>query len=144
MKDRIANFTRWILYGLLFISALAGVLFYTGALGYEKGLGASNIIYIGNIFFYLALVVLIAAPVYTMINNPKNVGKMVASVVLLIVVLAIAYGVAGNTMTPHELAKADISASESRLVGAGLYAVYFTLALAVISIIYSAVIKIFK
>lgn len=150
MKDRIANMTRWILYALLFVGAVAAILFYTHALGSWGGTsggtgdGSSNLIYLGNIFFYLSVIVLIVAPVYTMINNPKNLGKMVASVVALIIVLAISYGLAGNIFSAHYLASKQISAEESRLVGAGLYAVYISLILAVISIFYSAIIKIFK
>lgn len=147
MKDRIANMTRWILYVLLFIGAIAGILFYTRALGSwggasgGTGTGSSNLIYLGNIFFYIGIIVLIVAPVYTMINNPKNMGKMIASVVALIVVLAISYGLASSYLTanPHH-----ISGGESRIIGAGLYAVYITLILAVITVLYSAVIKIFK
>lgn len=147
MKDKIANLTRWILYAMLLIGAIAGILFYTKALGSwggvsgGTGIGSSNLIYLGKIFFFLSIIVLIVAPVYTMINNPKNLGKMVASVAILIVILAVSYGVASSYLTanPHH-----ISADESRLVGAGLYAVYITLALAAVSILYSAVIKIIK
>jgi len=147
MKDRIANITRWILYVLWFIGALVGVLFYTHALGSwggsagGSGVGSSNLIYMGTIFFYLGIIVLFIAPVYTMINNPKNIGKMVASVVILIAILAVSYGVASSYLSanPHH-----ISPEVSRLVGAGLYAIYITLGLAVISILYSAVIKIIK
>ena len=154
MKDKIANITRWILYVLLFIGAVAGVLFYTHALGSwggtsgGSGTGSSALIYLGYIFFYLSIVVLIVAPVYTIVKNPKNMGKMLVSVGVLIVILAISYGVAGNYMTPQQLAAAGggkgITAEGSRLVGAGLYAIYITLALAVVSIFYSAIIKIFK
>lgn len=136
--------TRWILYALLFISALTGVLFYTGALGYQKGLGASNLIYIGNIFFYISIIVLLIAPVYTMINNPKNIGKMVASVVGLLVILAISYGLAGNTLSATYLDSVHQTAEVSRLVGMGLYTSYIALALAIVAILYSALIKIIK
>lgn len=147
MKDKIANTTKWILYVMLFIGALAGILFYANALGSKggsyggTGLGSSNFIIVGDIFFVLSVIVLIVAPIYTMINNPKNLGKMLVSVGILVVILAVSYGVASSYLTanPHH-----ISADESRLVGAGLYAVYITLAMAVISILYSAVIKIIK
>jgi uncharacterized membrane protein YecN with MAPEG domain len=144
MKDKVANITRWILYALLFISALAGVLFYTGALGAEKGLGASNIIYIGNIFLYIALVVLVITPIYTMINNPKNLGKMLISIGALVIVLAVSYGIASNGLSPLQLETYKITAETSKLVGAGLYATYITLGLSVVAILYSGVMNIFK
>jgi cytochrome b561 len=149
MEDKVANTTRWILYSLLFISALAGVLFYTGALGPQEGgagVGSSNLIYIGNIFVYVALIVLIVTPIYTMINNPQNVGKMLISIGVLIVVLAVSYGLASNSYTPFQLESFGngMTAEISRLVGAGLYAAYITLGLAAVAILYSAIIKIIK
>lgn len=144
MKDQVAHITRWILYALLFIAALVGVLFYTGGLGSQTGSGASTLIIIGKIFLYLSIAVLIVAPFYTMIRNPKNLMKMVVSVVALLVILAISYGIAGNYFTALQLETLHTSAETSRLVGMGLYATYFVLGLSIVAILYSAVAKIFK
>lgn len=144
MKDKVANITRWILYSLLFISALAGVLFYTGMLGLKDGAGASNLINLANLFVIIALVVLIVTPVYTMITNPKNLGKMLISIVGLIVVLAVSYGLSSNAFSPLYLESYKITAETSKLVGAGLYATYITLGLSVVAILYSGVMNIFK
>jgi len=144
MKDQVANITRWILYALLLVAALVGVLFYAGALGAPKGSGASNLIVVGKIFLYLAIAVLIVAPVYTMINNPKNLLKMVVSVIGLLVILAISYGVATNGLSALQLETYQITAQTSRLVGMGLYATYIVLGLSIVTILYSAIVKIFK
>ncbi|MBN2637995.1 MAG: hypothetical protein JXR65_02770 [Bacteroidales bacterium] len=144
MKDNIANITRWVLFGLLFIAALAGILFYSGALGSEYGSGANNFINISKIFVYFSIIVLLVAPIYTMIKNPKNLMKMVVSVVALLVILAISYGIATNQLTTLQLETYHITAETSRLVGMGLYATYFVLGLSVVAIIYSAIVKIFK
>ncbi len=144
MKDNVANITRWILYTLLFISALAGILFYTSVLGPKDGNGASKLIYLADIFVYVALIVLIVTPVYTAIKNPQNLGKMLVSVVALAIVLVISYALASNTYTPLQLETYKVTAETSRLVGAGLYAVYITLGLAAVAILYSAILKIVK
>lgn len=144
MKDKVAHITRWILYALLFIAAVAGVLFYTGALGAKDGLGANNLINLGKIFLYFAVIVLVVAPVYTMIKNPQNLMKMVFSVVALLVVLAISYGIASNHLTMLQLETYHITAQTSRLVGMGLYATYIVLGLSVVTILYSAIVRIFK
>lgn len=144
MKDNIANISRWVLYVLLFIAALAGVLFYTGSLGAEDGTGAGNLIILGKIFLYVSIIVLIVAPLYTMINNPKNLLKMVVSVVALLVILAISYGIASNHFTTLQLQTLHTTAETSRLVGMGLYATYIVFGIAIAAIIYSAIIKVFK
>jgi len=144
MKDRIANITKWILYVLLFISALAGVLFYTGMLGAKDGSGASDLIVLADLFVILALVVLIVTPVYTIITNPQNLSKMLISVVLLIVVLAVSYGLSSNAFSPLYLETYKTTAETSRLVGAGLYAIYITLGLSFVAILYSGIMNIFK
>lgn len=144
MKDNIANITRWILYVLLLVAALFGVLFYTGALGPLKGVGANNLIELGKIFVYIAVIVLIIAPVYTMINNPKNLLKMVVSIVALLIILAVSYGFATNGLTMLQLETYEITAQTSRLVGMGLYATYIVLGLSVVTILYTAIVKIFK
>lgn len=144
MKDKVANITRWILYVLLFVAALVGVMFYAGALGAEKGAGANNLIVVGKIFLYLSVIVLVVAPIYTMIRNPKNLLKMVASVVALIVILGISYGIATNGLSALQLETYSITAETSRLVGMGLYATYIVLGLSIVTILYSAIVRIFK
>ncbi|MBE0651428.1 MAG: hypothetical protein IH595_11370 [Bacteroidales bacterium] len=144
MKDRVANITKWILYAMMFIGALAGVLFYTGGLGSQDGLGTSNFLYLGTFFLYLALIVLIVTPVYTIVKNPQNLKKMLISAGILIVVVVISYGIAGNAFGALYLEKHHTTAEVSRLVGMGLYVVYIMLILSFLTILYSAVIKIFK
>ncbi len=144
MKDKVANITRWILYALLFISALAGVLFYTGMLGLKDGAGSSNLIILADLFVIVALVVLIVTPIYTIITNPQNLRKMLISVGALVVVLAVSYGLSSNAFTPQYLETYKITAETSKLVGTGLYATYITLGLSVVAILYSGVMNIFK
>ncbi len=149
MKDKVADITKWILYGLMFVGALTGVLFYAHGLGSwggdgGTGTGSSTALYIGTFYFIISIIVLIVTPVYTIVKNPQNLKKMLISAGALIVVVVISYALAGNSFSALYLEKNHTTAEVSRLVGMGLYVVYITLILSVIAILYSAVIKIFK
>lgn len=138
MKDRVARISRWILYVLLILSAIPGILFYTGIMSTDVFLDW------GKFMLILSAIVLLISPVYTMVNNPQNLIKMVISLAFLVVIIAVSYGLASNQLTTVQLAADNVSAETSRLVGMGLYAVYITLILSIIAILYSAVVKIFK
>ncbi len=138
MKDKVANITRWVLYVLLILSAIPGILFYFGVMSTDAFLGW------GKIMLFLGVAVLFLAPVYTIINNPKNLIKMLLSVVLLVIILGVSYGFATNQLTALQLETYHITALTSKLVGMGLIAVYITFGLSVIVILYSGIMKIFK
>ena len=103
MKDKIANIARWVLYSLLILSAIPGVLFYAGVMSTDAFLNW------GKFMFLLGVAVIILAPVYTIIINPKNLIKMLASVVILAVILVASYGFATNHMTPLQLETNNIT-----------------------------------
>ncbi len=138
MKDKVANITKWILYVLLILSAIPGILFYFGVMSTDAFLGW------GKIMLFLGVAVLFLAPVYTIIINPKNLIKMLLSVVLLVVILGVSYGFATNQLTALQLETYHITAETSKLVGMGLIAVYITFGLSIIVILYSGIVKIFK
>ncbi len=138
MKDKVANFTRWILYALLILSAVPGILFYLGAISTDAFLNW------GKFLLILGVAVIIIAPLFTILVDPKNLLKMLLSVVLLIVVLGFAYGLATNQLSALQLEKYNITAETSRLVGMGLYATYISFGLSILAILYSGVVKLFK
>jgi hypothetical protein len=138
MKDKIANITRWILYVLLIFSAIPAILFYTGEISTDAFLNW------GKIMVYTGAAVIILAPVYTIIMNPKNLIKMLISIVILAVILFFSYGIATNHMTPLQLETYKITVETSKLVGMGLIATYITIGLSVIVILYSGIVKLFK
>jgi hypothetical protein len=138
MKDSIANITKWILYLLLVLSVVPGVLFYAGMLDTE-------------IFINLAKVLLIAAaavmaisPIYGFIINPQNLVKMLISIVGMVVVVGIAYAIAGNEFTSYRLEELNSTVETSKLVGMGLYATYITFGITITAIFYSSIVKLFK
>lgn len=138
MKDQVANVTRWILITLLTLSVLPGILYYSHAISTDFFLDW------GYVMIALAILVLIIAPIYTIFKNPQNLLKMAISLIALIIVFAISYGIASNHLSPLQLETYKITAETSKLVGMGLYAAYITIALSILAIIYSAIAKIFK
>ena len=138
MKDKIANITRWILYVLLVLAVIPGIAFYAGVMDTDMFLNW------GKFMLILGVAVIILAPIYTIIVNPKNLVKMLISVVFLAVILAVSYGFAKNQLTPVQLETYKISAETSKLVGMGLIASYISFGLSIIAILYSGVVKMFK
>ena len=138
MKDSIANITKWILYLLLALSVIPGVLFYAGMLDTELFINWAKILLI------VAVIVMVLSPIYGFITNPQNLVKMLISIVVMVVVVGVAYVLAGNSFTDYRLEELSTTAETSKLVGMGLYATYIAFGLTVVAIFYASVIKIFK
>jgi NADH:ubiquinone oxidoreductase subunit K len=138
MKDSIANITRWLLYLLLALSVIPGVLFYAGLLETELFINWAKILLI------VAVAVMVISPIYGFITNPQNIIKMLISIAVMIVVVVIAYSLAGNDFTEYRLEELKTTVDTSRLVGMGLYATYIAFGLTVVSILYASIIKLFK
>ncbi len=138
MKDKISVVTRWILYVLLLLGAVPGILFYFGIMSTNAFLNW------GYFMLFLGAIVIIFEPVYTIIINPKNLIKMLVSVVVLVIIVAVSYGLATNHMTPLQLETYKITVETSKLVGMGLIVSYITIGLSVLVILYSGIVKLFK
>ncbi len=138
MKDKTAVITRWVLYVLLLLAALPGIGFYSGVISTDAFLNW------GKFMLILGVAVIILAPIYTIIVNPKNLVKMLLSIVFLVIILAVSYGMAKNQLSSLQLETYKITAETSKLVGAGLIATYITFGLSILAILYSGVMKIFK
>ncbi len=138
MKDKISVVTRWILYVLLLLGAVPGILFYFGIMSTNTFLNW------GYFMLFLGAVVIIFEPVYTIIINPKNLIKMLVSVVVMAIIVAVSYGLATNHMTMLQLETYKITVETSKLVGMGLIVSYITIGLSVLVILYSGIVKLFK
>ncbi len=138
MKDKISVVTRWILYVLLLFGAVPGILFYFGIMSTNAFLNW------GYFMLFLGAIVIIFEPVYTIIINPKNLIKMLVSVVVMVIIVAVSYGLATNHMTPLQLETYKITVETSKLVGMGLIVSYITIGLSVLVILYSGIVKLFK
>ncbi len=138
MKDKIANMTKWILYLLLLLSAIPGILFYTGAVDTNVFLNW------GKFLLIVGIAVIIIAPVFTFIVNPQNLIVMLISLVLFAVVIGVSYALANNQFSALQLENYHVTANTSRWVGMGLYTTYISFGLAVLAIFYSGIVKFFK
>jgi len=153
MKDSIANITRWVLIILLALSVISALVFY---MLYDSGralivllddLDNSYFVQFLNwagVLLALTIVVSVISPIYGFIINPKNVKQLLISLAVGVVVVIIAYTMADNSVTEIQSIKYELTEAGSKRVGVGLYTTYFAFGLAVIALIYSSVIKMFK
>lgn len=129
---------RIFLAVLLAISALLALLFYVDVVSDDM------LIYWGYFLVIFTAVITILFPIGFMIMNPKNSIKIFIALGLMVVVAIIAYSLATVGFTDLQLEKLGVTAGTSKYVGAGLIFTYILAALAVISIIYASISKIFK
>lgn len=138
MKDSIANITRWILYLLLALSVIPGILFYAGMLDTELFINWAKLLLL------IAVSVMVISPIYGFITNPQNLVKMLISIGVMVVVVVVAYSLSSNNFTEYRLEELKTTAETSELVGMGFYVTYIAFGLAIVSILYASVIKLFK
>lgn len=138
MKDSIANITRWIMYILLALSVIPGVLFYAQLMDTELFINWGKMLLIAGV------VVMFISPIYGFITNPQNIVKLLVSLGAFVIVLGVAYSLAGNEFSAFQLEKLKTTADVSLYVGMGIYATYIAFGLTVLSILYASVIKLFK
>jgi len=138
MVDKIHNITKWVLIALLVLSAVAGVLFYAGTMS------ADTLINMGIVLIVLAAAVTLLGAIFNLASNPGGAVKMGISLVLFVVVFGVAYSLAGNHLTQIQMEEYNIGVQASKLVGMGLYATYIAFGIAVLVILYSSIVKVFK
>ena len=123
---------------LLAISALLAILFYVNVISDDM------LIYWGYFLLIFTVVITILFPLVFLILNPKNSIKIFISLGLMIVIALIAYSLSQVGLSDLMLEKLKVTANTARLVGAGLIFTYILGCLAVLSIIYASISKIFK
>jgi len=126
-------------YVLLGVSALFFLLFWFDVID------VNLFIIWSYILFGIAGVSAILFPLVSLILNPKKAVRSLISVGVLGVLALISYLIASDSI-PHFIGaqKFDISATTSKMVGTGLWAMYILGIVAVLSILYTEVSKIFK
>lgn len=127
-----------ILYVLLGISTLLSVLFYVNII--SEGI-LINWCYL---LFGIATLTAIVFPIIAMIQNPKNAKNALIGVVSLLVIVGIAYALAGGEEIYNANAILLADASTSKWSEAGIISVYILAIAAIGTIIFSEVSKIFK
>ena len=133
---------------LFAISALLTLLFYAG--GEEINGVTPKFTELFIIWAYIltgiAVGFTVFFPVIQMITNPKNAKKGLMGIAALAVIIVIAYALASNeilNINNAELAKYNVP-STLKYAGMMLYSVYVLAFIAIASMLYSEVSKIFK
>ena len=138
MSDKIAKIVQWFLYALMIISALLGILFYVDIVGVDLLLNW------GYVLLVLIIAVTLTSAVMGLARNPKGSLKFLVMLAVVIIVGIVSYAMSSNTYSATELEKLNITASTSRMVGAGLFITYFLGIVAILSIVYATVSRMFK
>lgn len=138
MNDNLSKYVGWVLIALMGLSAIFGVLFYTGAITESFLLRWSYILLVAGI------IIAIASPIYSYVQNPQNAVKLLISVGIVAVVAIISYSLAGNSFSEIKLEQMKITEHTSKLVGMGLLFTYITAGFAILAVIFSSVSKLLK
>lgn len=101
----------------------------------------ANLMYITLL---ITAVLTIFFPLVQAILNPKQLLRFLVILALLVVCGFVAYSMASNTFDVVQLEKLQTTATESRIVGAGLIFTYFMAGLTVLSLIVFSVFSMFK
>lgn len=123
---------------LLAISALLAALFYVDIITDD------TLIYWGYFLVIFTAVITILFPLAFLILNPKNSIKIFIALGLMAVIAIIAYSLSQVGISELRLEKLETSAETAKYVGAGLIFTYILAGLAVVSIIYASISKLFK
>ena len=123
---------------LLAISALLAALFYVDIITDD------TLIYWGYFLVIFTAVITILFPLAFLILNPKNSIKIFIALGLMAVIAIIAYSLSQGGISELRLEKLETSAETAKYVGAGLIFTYILAGLAVVSIIYASISKLFK
>ena len=123
---------------LLAVSALLMILFFVNIISVDV------VIYWGYFLVIFTAVIVILFPIVFLILNPKNSIKIFISLGVMVVIAIIAYSLSQVNFTELQLEKLGTTASTVKYVGAGLIFTYILASLAVLSIVYASISRIFK
>jgi len=129
---------RIFLGALLAISALLVILFFV------KVVSLDLLIYWCYFLVIFTTVIIFIFPIASLIMNPKNSIKILISLGVMVVLAIISYSLSQVNFTELQLEKLGTTASTVKNVGAGLIFTYILAALAVLSIVYASISRIFK
>jgi len=137
MSQGLSKTLSIVLYVLLGVSALLGVLFYTGSVDTEI------LITWCYLLMGLATAAAIIFPILGMAKNPGGAKSALIGVGALLLVFAISYALADDTMTP-KYAKFISGPEASKQVSMGLIAFYILAVGAIVTVVVSGLSKLFK
>ena len=123
---------------LLAVSAVLGILFYTDVISDDL------VLYWGYLLVIVTAAITIIAPLIYLIFNLRNALKFLIILAAMVVLAVVSYALSTNEFSALKLEEMESSAETSVMVGAGLIFLYILAALAILSIIYASISRIFK
>lgn len=100
-------------------------------------------LYAAYILVGLALVLAFVLPLISAFSNPKSLLATVGGIVLIAVLFFIGWSISGDEVTTV-YTKFDVTESSSKLIGGALITMYILIILALVSIAFTEITKIFK
>lgn len=152
MDNTIRKTISIILYVLMGISVVLVALFYFGKLvpGTE-GTNMEEPVITGKILIWAAILVIITAglalifPIINLVANPKSAKSGLFILLGVAVLIFIAYSLSSNEVLKIPgYTGTDNVPGTLKIAGTGLFTTYILAGLAVLSILYSEISKIFK
>ncbi len=143
----MSKILRIALIVLLAISALLTILFYAGGEDISGQPVYTNIFLLWAVLLTgIAVGFTVIFPVIQMITNPKNAKKGLLGIVALVVVIAISYGLSSSEVLGirnPDLVQYDVP-STLKYAGTMINSIYVLAIIAIVSMIYTEVSKVFK
>ncbi len=152
MSNKLAKIVSYILYTLMLISVVLVVLFYFGKVvpgtegtNMEEPVITKTILLWAGILAGLTALLSLIFPIINMVTNPKAIKRTVITLVGVAVLIFIAWLLASDALLdmPHYEGKDNVPKT-LKLAGTGLFTTYILAGLAVLSILYSEIVKYFK
>lgn len=100
-------------------------------------------LYVTYFLFFVAVAAAVGLPLINAGKSPGSFKKSLVALGGLVVLFGISYALSDSGVTPEQAAK-GISASSSKLIGAGLTMLYLCMGISVVGIIYSEISKAIK
>ncbi len=143
----MSKYIRILLIILMAVSAVLGILFYAGGdvPGTDQPEYTNTILVWAAILAGLAMAITIIFPIIQMVSNPKGAKKGLLGIVILAVIVFVSYSLASTDFLKlNESLQKYNEVTTLKQVGAGIYTMYILIGLAILSIVYTEVAKVFK
>lgn len=142
MEDSVGKFLNIFLYAMMGIAAVLGI-YYIGIADVTMQTFMLHFYYT-YVLFAVAAVVSIVAPIIYIVLNPEKAKSVLIGLAGFLVLAGISFLLASGSTEGAVYENFEVTEAGSRRVGAGLIATYILGIMAVLSIIFSGISKIFK
>ncbi|PIF03132.1 MAG: hypothetical protein CR987_00730 [Draconibacterium sp.] len=153
MSKRLGKISTALLWVLIVISAVLIVLLFTNISDNKvdptMGSWVNNNLYWTYVLLAIGAGIAVLASIFTMFTNGKAAKRGLVSILFLVAVFGVAYVFASDVIPQfpgsEKLVREGVLTSNIiKIVETGLYATYLLLGIAILSIVSSTVVRLFK